>query len=66
MREISKETLEEIMKGPATPIINVTPYNPHWCIFEKKNCSFADYKGPGKSFECKAPSDEEMKCKNRG
>lgn len=32
-----------------------------WCIFEKKICQYAENCGP--AFECKAPSDEDMKCK---
>ena len=31
-----------------------------YCIFEKKICPYACKKGP--SFECKAPSDDDMPC----
>ena len=57
-----KQTLAEIMSKPIPilPIINVTTYNPHWCIFEKRNCKFAKYDGTVS--ECKAPSDNEMTC----
>lgn len=34
---------------------------PHYCIFEQKICSYAH--NVNGAFECKAPSDEEMKCR---
>ena len=34
--------------------------SPHWCIFEKKICRYANKNG--NVFTCEAPSDEEMTC----
>ena len=40
---------------------DVAPNYPHYCIFEQKICSYAH--NVNGAFECKAPSDEEMKCR---
>ncbi len=44
-------------------IVREEKNSPNYCPFESRTCVFASNKHP--SFECKAPSDDEMTCKRR-